>query len=86
MEIGYWRPFHEIIGFKDTYDVEHYRKLRDRIPQLRQLMGRDYCEGVMACISGDFVSSIAEDDTESNTRVFVDFENKVLSRLDSRLI
>lgn len=48
-------------------------------------MGRDYCEGVMACISGDWASSIAEDDIESNTRVFIDFENKVLSRLDSRL-
>lgn len=88
MEIGHWRTFHQLVGFKykDTYCEGHDRKLKARIPQLRQLMGRDYCEAVMACISEDFVPSKAENGTESNTSVYFDFENKVLSRLDTHLV
>lgn len=86
MEIGFWRPLNEIVGIKDTYCDEHDRKLRNRIPQLRQYMGRDYCEAVMACISGDFASAKVEVDKASDKGVLMDFESKVLSRLNRRLI
>ena len=86
MEIGYWRPFHEIVGFKGTYGEEHDKKLKDRIPQLRQYMGREFCEAVMVCINGDFASSNASDDKGSNKGVLIGFETKVLSRLNNCLV
>jgi hypothetical protein len=85
MEIGFWKPFNEIAGFGHTYGAEHDTKFKERIPYLRQYMGRDYCEAIMACINGNFGPPQAEDNRSSN-KIFVDFETKVLSRLNKYLI
>ena len=86
MEIGYWRPFHEIVGYQGTYGEELDRKLKDQVPQLKQCMGRDFCAAVMACINGDFISSKANDEKGNNKDLFIDFESKVLSRLNGCLV
>lgn len=56
MEIGFWRPFNEIIGqsYKGlSYEARRQRLSQDRIPILKQQMGREYFEAVTWCIQGD---------------------------------
>jgi serine/threonine protein kinase len=86
MEVGFWRPIKEIVGFGKTYGEEHDQKLRDRIPQLKQYMGRSYCEAVIACLSDDFNSLRTDDGGRNNKEVFIDFEIKVISRLNNHMV
>jgi hypothetical protein len=79
MQIGFWQPLNKIVKLSsDTYD----QNLKNRIPQLRQHMGRDYCDAVAACINGDFSPSNPESDKGGNKGIFIDFESQVLNRLN----
>jgi serine/threonine protein kinase len=82
-EIGFWRPVSEIARFGDVYGEEHDRKLRERIMQLGQHMGRDYCDAVLACFDGP---REALDGENGGREVLVNFESKVLSRLAKRVL
>jgi serine/threonine protein kinase len=83
MEIGFWRTFRSIAGFKDTYGAEHDQKIYKRIPLLQQYMGRGYCEAVTACIHGQFDEGTSHEWIAGRTSA--GFERNVLSRL-SRFI
>lgn len=81
MEIGFWTPLKEIAGIRDTYGDEHDRKLQERVPRLKQHMGRAYCKAVTACLSDDFGSSCASNDPEHDKKIFTSFESRVLHHL-----
>jgi serine/threonine protein kinase len=78
LEIGHWRPLEEMLGLRTMYGEEHDRRLIDRVSQLKQSMGRDYCEAVRACVCGDFSAGSGED---GGSEALLDFDTKVLSRL-----
>jgi serine/threonine protein kinase len=82
LEIGFWRPLTEIVKVNGIWSEEHDRKLKDRIPHLRQYIGKDYYEAVTACINGEFSGASTENDKENSNGTFLDFETKVLSRLN----
>jgi hypothetical protein len=84
LQIGYWQPLDEIVRGIDAENLEE--KLKARILLLRQYMGREYCEAVMTCIDGAFGPSKAEDSEGGNNAVFIDFDTKVLSRLNKYIV
>ena len=80
MEIGFWTPFSKITRkWAGSYEDKRQQLLRDRVPRLRQHMGREYCEAVRCCIQSDFgdskFGSLGEND------LLLNFGVKVVARL-----
>jgi len=66
MEIGFWKPFSEITKrWTGSYEDRRQQLLTDRVPRLRQYMGREYCEAVRCCIGCDFGGSDSQKEMSS---------------------
>ncbi|KAF2474368.1 kinase-like protein [Lindgomyces ingoldianus] len=84
LEIGLWRPLDEITRkYKGTHEQIRDKLLQERVPLLKQSMGRHYFEAVRVCIEGDFDQSELNDGHGGNTKsLHLSFERLVVSRLN----
>jgi len=85
LEIGLWRPLDEITQKcpPDTpYEKVRDRLLNERIPLLKQSMGRRYCEAARVCLAGDFGESEIRAGHRGNAKsLHLSFERLVVSQL-----
>jgi serine/threonine protein kinase len=80
MEIGFWLPFSQITrSWTGSYEDRRRKLLGDRVPQLRQRMGREYYEAVRCCIQCDFGGS--EFGNPGGKDVLLQFRERVVARL-----
>ena len=83
IEIGFWMPFSKVTeGYKGSYEERRQKLLADRIPRLKQTMGRNYSAAVEACIGSIFGRSELELQDEVNPQnILLRFSEQVVSRL-----
>ena len=85
LEIGLWRPLNEITQkypLETPYEEIRDRLLKERIPLLKQSMGRRYCEAVRVCLAGDFGESEIKARRGGNAKLLhLSFERLVVSQL-----
>jgi hypothetical protein len=88
MEIGFWRPLSKIINrLTGSFEDRRQQLLTHRVPQLRQYMGREYCEAVRCCIRSDF--GRPEFDHQkgmSSKELLLQFGERVVGRLNKYFI
>ena len=84
LEIGLWRPIGEITRkFKGSPKDVRNKLLEERIPMLKQSMGRRYCEAARVCLAGDFAESEITTGYRGNAKsLHLSFEGLVVSQLD----
>ncbi|KAL8789350.1 MAG: hypothetical protein Q9195_006877 [Heterodermia aff. obscurata] len=82
IELGFWKPYSEIIkGLTCSYE-DRPQKLLDRIGPLRRYMGRDYYEAVKSCIAIEFCKSDSGFSGETRSKdILLHFEKVIIRRL-----
>ncbi|RYP79796.1 hypothetical protein DL770_006511 [Monosporascus sp. CRB-9-2] len=83
LEIGFWQPFSKIAKrCSGSYEERREQLLTDRVPQLKQHMGRDYFEAVRCCIDGDFGRTHSVPQEQANSvDLLLQFGERVVARL-----
>ncbi|KAH8723429.1 hypothetical protein GQ44DRAFT_710259 [Phaeosphaeriaceae sp. PMI808] len=89
LEIGLWRPLESMTRrYKGSYEEIRQLLIRERVPLLKQCMGRAYCEVVEICLRGTFGGSEltdkqapVADSLQSNFNMMVVQKLKGLSEL-----
>ena len=86
LEIGLWRPLDEITQkypSETPYEEIRDKLLKERIPLLKQSMGRHYCEAARVCLTGDFgESEIRAEHIDNAKSLHLSFERLVVSQLN----
>ena len=84
LEIGLWRPLGEMTKkYEGSHEDIRDRLLQERIPLLKQTMGRPYFEAVRICVEGDFGQPEQGAEHGSAAKVLhLRFEERVLSNLN----
>ncbi|KAF2650288.1 kinase-like protein [Lophiostoma macrostomum CBS 122681] len=80
LEIGFWSPIRNLTkGWTGSYEEKRQRLLNDRVPQLRQRMGKEYFEAVNCCIRCEFGES--ESGSTKRKDLILTFGERVVARL-----
>jgi len=84
LEIGLWRPLDEITRrYKGSYEETRDKLLKERVPLLKQSMGRRYCEAVRVCLAGEFGESEIRAGHGGNAKsLHLSFDRLVVSQLN----
>ncbi|KAI1497171.1 kinase-like protein [Biscogniauxia marginata] len=88
LEIGCWQPLEKLTKhYTGSYEDRRRKLLRDRVPQLKVHMGRDYCEAVRCCIESDFGDTEPGERSEGALKsVLLQFGERVVARLRKNFV